>query len=278
MRAYGRSKLCNILFTRELASRLDPGEVVATCLHPGMVATAIGQRGGLVELGWRLMKPFMISPEKGAETPVFLATVPDPEPFPRRLCHPQSRWREPDPAALRQRPRPPSYGTRAPGWSETRNELGLSLHRRVVRDRLAGRAEMGARAGQAARRHCRWRCFRWRSAARCCFWRRRRSRSARPMRYGPASAPRGPFWSGCGCLAIPSSLGPLSRRRADHRRRDHTQAGPLNKIGDSDDAFEARASSAELWQARQRQLLPALTQRAAIGANLADPRGGVAGS
>ena len=81
MRAYGRSKLCNILFTRELASRLDPGAVVATCLHPGLVATAIGQRGGLVGLGWRLMKPFMISPEEGAETPVFLATVPDPGPF-----------------------------------------------------------------------------------------------------------------------------------------------------------------------------------------------------
>ena len=80
-RAYGRSKLCNILFTRELASRLDPDEVVATCLHPGMVATRIGQRGGLVELGWRVLKPFMLSPEDGAETPVFLATVPDPKPF-----------------------------------------------------------------------------------------------------------------------------------------------------------------------------------------------------
>ncbi len=81
MKAYGRSKLCNILFTRELASRLDPREVVATCLHPGMVATAIGQHGGLVGLGWRLMKPFMISPEQGSETPVFLATVSDPTPF-----------------------------------------------------------------------------------------------------------------------------------------------------------------------------------------------------
>jgi hypothetical protein len=37
-----------------------------------MVATAIGQRGSLVELGWRVAKPLMISPEKGAETPVFL--------------------------------------------------------------------------------------------------------------------------------------------------------------------------------------------------------------
>jgi NAD(P)-dependent dehydrogenase (short-subunit alcohol dehydrogenase family) len=81
LRAYGRSKLCNILFTRELATRLDGSGVVATCLHPGVVATAIGQRGGLTELAWRLMKPFMTSPEKGAETSLFLATVPDPAPF-----------------------------------------------------------------------------------------------------------------------------------------------------------------------------------------------------
>ena len=80
-KAYGRSKLCNILFTKELASRVDANEIVAPCLHPGMVATAIGQRGGLVELGWRLMKPFMIGPVQGAETPVFLATVADPTPF-----------------------------------------------------------------------------------------------------------------------------------------------------------------------------------------------------
>lgn len=81
MRAYGHSKLCNILFTRELASRLDAGNVVAACLHPGMVATAIGQRGGFVELGWRLLKRFMVGPEQGAETSVFLATVTDPIPF-----------------------------------------------------------------------------------------------------------------------------------------------------------------------------------------------------
>ncbi len=99
MRAYGRSKLCNILFTRELASRLDPGEVVATCLHPGMVATGIGQRGGLLELGWRVAKPFMLSPEKGAETPVFLAKVPDPEPFHGGYVIRKALAR-PDPAAL----------------------------------------------------------------------------------------------------------------------------------------------------------------------------------
>ncbi len=99
MRAYGRSKLCNILFTRELASRLDPSEVVTACLHPGMVATGIGQRGGLLELGWRIGKPFMLSPEKGAETPIFLATVPDAKPFHGGYVI-RKTLAQPDPAAL----------------------------------------------------------------------------------------------------------------------------------------------------------------------------------
>ena len=81
IRAYGRSKLCNILFTRELAQRLAGSGVVAACLHPGMVATGIAEKGGIYELGWRLLKPFMVSPERGAETALFLATVPDPAPF-----------------------------------------------------------------------------------------------------------------------------------------------------------------------------------------------------
>jgi NAD(P)-dependent dehydrogenase (short-subunit alcohol dehydrogenase family) len=98
-RGYGRSKLCNILFTRELASRLDPDEVVATCLHPGMVATRIGQRGGVLELGWRVLKPFMLRPEKGAETPVFLATVPDPKRFHGGYVI-RKALTQPDPAAL----------------------------------------------------------------------------------------------------------------------------------------------------------------------------------
>ena len=80
--AYGRSKLCNVLFTRALARRLDPTEVAAACLHPGMVSTAIGDRaGGLAGVGWRLVKPFLTGPEKGAATSLFLATVADPTPF-----------------------------------------------------------------------------------------------------------------------------------------------------------------------------------------------------
>lgn len=99
MRAYGRSKLCNILFTRELAKRLSPAEVTTTCLHPGVVATAIGQRGGLVGLGWRLLKPFMISPEQGAETSIYLATVPEPRPYHGGYVVRKVLTR-PDPAAL----------------------------------------------------------------------------------------------------------------------------------------------------------------------------------
>jgi len=80
--AYGRSKLCNVLFTRALARRLDATQVTAACLHPGIVATAIGDRAGAIAgFGWRLIKPFLISPERGAATSLFLAAVPDPTPF-----------------------------------------------------------------------------------------------------------------------------------------------------------------------------------------------------
>ncbi|MGH7092515.1 MAG: SDR family NAD(P)-dependent oxidoreductase, partial [Stellaceae bacterium] len=80
--AYGRSKLCNLLFTHALARRLAGSEVTAMCLHPGVVATQIGNRaGGLAALGWRLAKPFLTRPEQGAATSLFLATVPDPAPF-----------------------------------------------------------------------------------------------------------------------------------------------------------------------------------------------------
>lgn len=98
-KAYGRSKLCNILFTRELARRLAGSGVVAVCLHPGVVATGLAQRGGIAEFGWRLAKPFMVSVAKGAETSLFLATVPDPSPFNGDYVIGKVAAR-PDPAAL----------------------------------------------------------------------------------------------------------------------------------------------------------------------------------
>ena len=77
-KAYGRSKLCNILFTRELARRLHGTGVTANCLHPGFVATRFGdQSGGLISPLVRLAKFFAISPAEGAETIVYLASSPD---------------------------------------------------------------------------------------------------------------------------------------------------------------------------------------------------------
>jgi len=74
-RAYANSKLCNILFTRALARRMDPSRVVAHVMHPGIVATRIaannGTRGRLLR---RIMDWVSITPEQGADTIVWLAT------------------------------------------------------------------------------------------------------------------------------------------------------------------------------------------------------------
>jgi NAD(P)-dependent dehydrogenase (short-subunit alcohol dehydrogenase family) len=76
--AYGRSKLCNILFTRELARRLAPSGVTANCLHPGFVATNLGQRHRSVfGLVMRTAMLFAGSPESGAQTIVHLASSPE---------------------------------------------------------------------------------------------------------------------------------------------------------------------------------------------------------
>ncbi|HEV2546944.1 MAG TPA: SDR family oxidoreductase [Stellaceae bacterium] len=76
---YGRSKLANILFTRELARRLAGTGVTANCLHPGFVATRFGDNNsGLFRLGLGFAKRFFaLSPEKGAETIVYLAAAPE---------------------------------------------------------------------------------------------------------------------------------------------------------------------------------------------------------
>jgi NAD(P)-dependent dehydrogenase (short-subunit alcohol dehydrogenase family) len=76
---YGRSKLANILFTRELARRLAGTGVTANCLHPGFVATRFGDNSdGLIRVAIGVAKNlFAISPEKGAETIVYLASSPE---------------------------------------------------------------------------------------------------------------------------------------------------------------------------------------------------------
>jgi retinol dehydrogenase 12 len=78
MKSYSRSKLCNILFTRELARRLGNTGVTTNCLHPGFVATRFGDQSGAL-MSWVvwLAKSFAISPAKGAQTIIYLASSPD---------------------------------------------------------------------------------------------------------------------------------------------------------------------------------------------------------
>ena len=77
-KVYSRSKLCNILYTRELARRLAGTGITANCLHPGFVASRFGdQSGGLFSYVLRFAKIFAISPEKGADTIVYLASSPE---------------------------------------------------------------------------------------------------------------------------------------------------------------------------------------------------------
>lgn len=74
--AYGRSKLCNILFTRELARRLEGTGVTVNSMHPGAVASNIGidRDTGFGKTVMRLLRPFFQTPEKAAETLIYLAT------------------------------------------------------------------------------------------------------------------------------------------------------------------------------------------------------------
>ena len=77
---YGMTKLANIMFTYELAGRLEGTGVTATCMHPGAVNTRFGTNNtGPMTILFRLFKPFMRSPEQGADTVIWLASSPDVE-------------------------------------------------------------------------------------------------------------------------------------------------------------------------------------------------------
>jgi len=78
-RAYSQSKLANVMFTYELARRLDGSGVTANTLHPGVTRTAFGAEDGIRVMAPIIaaLRPFMRSPRRGAETSVFLASSPD---------------------------------------------------------------------------------------------------------------------------------------------------------------------------------------------------------
>jgi retinol dehydrogenase-14 len=79
-RAYNQSKLAMILFTYELARRLEGTGATVNCVHPGVVVTNLGRgTSGYFGLLLRLMRPFFSGPEKGAETSIYLASSPEVE-------------------------------------------------------------------------------------------------------------------------------------------------------------------------------------------------------
>ncbi len=77
--AYNQSKLANVMFTYELARRLTGTGVTATALHPGLTNTAFSAEDPALGLLVAMLRPFMRSPKRGAETPVYLASSPEAE-------------------------------------------------------------------------------------------------------------------------------------------------------------------------------------------------------
>ena len=101
-RAYNQSKLAQVLFTRELATRLVGSGVTVNACHPGVIRTNLGMGGASVVV--RFVRMFFKSPEKGAETPIYLAISPEVagvsgEYFVKKAPRPLSpRFRSPDTA------------------------------------------------------------------------------------------------------------------------------------------------------------------------------------
>ncbi len=81
MGAYGASKLANVLWSAELARRVEGRGVTSNTLHPGVIASNLGAATGpgWMRFGLKLVRPLLISSDKGAETSLYLATSPDVE-------------------------------------------------------------------------------------------------------------------------------------------------------------------------------------------------------
>lgn len=81
LRVYNTSKLCNILFAKELARRLEGAGVTAYSLHPGTVRTRFGKDGdtGIFAIGAKISGPLFLTPAQGARTSIHAASAPDIE-------------------------------------------------------------------------------------------------------------------------------------------------------------------------------------------------------
>ena len=79
IKTYMNTKLCNAMFTRELAKAIEGSGVTVNALHPGVIRTRLGDFSGLTGFFLRAFKVFWRSPKKGADAPVWLATAPEVE-------------------------------------------------------------------------------------------------------------------------------------------------------------------------------------------------------
>jgi len=80
LKAYGRSKLANILFSYELARRLENSTITVNALHPGLVSTNIGNNNGwVISKIWLFITRKGMTPEQGALTNIYLASAPELE-------------------------------------------------------------------------------------------------------------------------------------------------------------------------------------------------------
>lgn len=77
--AYAQSKLANLMFTYELARRLEGSAVTSNAVHPGLVRSGFSKGAGAFGLLFGLLRPFILTPEKGAKTSIYLVSSPEVE-------------------------------------------------------------------------------------------------------------------------------------------------------------------------------------------------------
>ena len=120
MKGYGQSKLANILFTKELALRLQDTDVLVNTLHPGAVATSLGvdRKTGFGKTIYKLLTPVFQTPTEGAATAIFLATSPDIEGVSGEYFYKRKIHKVSDAANDRQ------LGERLWAWSENEVKQG----------------------------------------------------------------------------------------------------------------------------------------------------------
>ncbi|KOR82128.1 SDR family oxidoreductase [Paenibacillus solani] len=119
-KGYAQSKLANILFTKELARRLQPTRVTVNALHPGAVSTSIGvnRDTGFGKAVHKLLRPFFLTPLEGARTAIYLASSPEVE-------HVTGEYYiKCKPAKITERAKDPKLAARLWEWSE--QQIGSS--------------------------------------------------------------------------------------------------------------------------------------------------------